>query len=139
VHLAVRSQCNLWSDDQRGNNYFQIKFLTVGIGGGLTGPGGGQTVIYTGAGGLTGHPWRSDCPRTGAGGLTGPGGGQTARAYFGRQKYISSAKDFPRFSTDSKFRVHSEIFTDQGEERWYSLGILDNILIRIMNLSKWQL
>jgi hypothetical protein len=71
AHLAVRTQCNSWSGRQRGNDYFQIKFLTIGVGGGLTGPGGGQT----------------------------------ARAYFGRQKSISLAKDFPRFSTDSNLET----------------------------------
>jgi hypothetical protein len=53
AHLAVRPQCNLRSDRQRGNDYFQIKFLTVEVGCSLTGPGGSQTAIYTGAGGQT--------------------------------------------------------------------------------------
>jgi hypothetical protein len=122
AHLAVRPQCNLQSDRQRGNGYFQIKFLTVGVGGGLTGPGGGQTAIYTGAGGLTGPWWWSDRQ-----GLFRP-----PKIYFFGQRF---SKVFNRF----KFRDHLEIFTDQGEERWCSLRILDNILIRIMNLSKWQL
>jgi hypothetical protein len=86
-----------WSDRQRGNGYFQIKFSTVGGGGGLTSPGGGQTAGYTGVGGLTSHPWRSDHLGTGAGGLTGPGGGQTVSTYFGRQKSISSDKIFQGF------------------------------------------
>jgi hypothetical protein len=64
--LAVRPQCNSRLDRQRGNDYVQIKFLTVEVGGGLTGPGGGQTAIY---------------------------------------KSISSAKDFPRFSTDSNLET----------------------------------
>jgi hypothetical protein len=119
AHLAVRPQCNSRSDHQRGNGYFQIKFLTVGVGGGLTGPGGGQTAIYTGAGDLTGQPWRSDRIGTGAGGLS------AVRAYFGHQKSISSAKDFLRFSTDSNLETtqkslrtnernggaHSEVWT----------------------------
>jgi hypothetical protein len=97
AHLAVRPQCKSRSDRQRGNDYFQIKFSTVGGGGGLTGPGGSQTTGYTGVGGLTGHPWRSDHLGTGAGGLTGPGGGQTASTYFSRQKSISSDKIFQGF------------------------------------------
>jgi hypothetical protein len=56
-------------------------------------------VGYTGVDGLTGHPWRSDHPRTGAGDLTGPGGGQTASTYFGRQKSISSDKIFQGFQS----------------------------------------
>jgi hypothetical protein len=66
--------------------------LTVEVGGSLTGPGGGQTAIYTGAGGQTALE-------------QGLAGGQTARAYFGRQKSISSAKDFPWFSTDSNLET----------------------------------
>jgi hypothetical protein len=81
AHLTVRPQYNSRSNCQRGNNYFQIKISTVRVGGGLTGPGDGQTAIYTGA------------------------GGQTARAYFGHQKSISSTKDFPRFSTDSNLET----------------------------------
>jgi hypothetical protein len=106
AHLAVRPQCKSRSDRQRGNDYFQIKFSTVGGGGCLTGPGGGQTAGYTGTGGLTGHPWQSDREH-----LFRP-----PKIYFFRQDFF---KDFNRF----KFRDHSEIFMDQGEERWCSLGI----------------
>jgi hypothetical protein len=122
AHLAVRLQCNSWSERQRGNNYIQIKFLTIGVGGSLTGPGGGQNAINTGASGLTDRWWRSNRH-----GLFRP-----PKIFFFGQRF---SKVFNRF----KFRDHSEIFTDQGEERWCSLIILDNILIRIMNLSKWQL
>jgi hypothetical protein len=91
AHLTVRPQCKSRSDRQRGNDYFQIKFSTIGGGGGLTGPGGGQTAGYTGVAGLTRHPWRSDHPGTGAGGLT------AASTYFGHQKSISSDKIFQGF------------------------------------------
>jgi len=96
--LAVRPQCKSRSDRQRGNGYFQIKFSTVGGGGGLTGHGGGQTAGYTGAGGLTGHPWRSDRPGTGAGGLTGPGGGQTTSHSFN----LAEKRKLSQFSSESQ-------------------------------------
>jgi hypothetical protein len=57
---------------------------------------------------------------------------QPPESYFFGQRF---SKVFNWF----KFRDHSEIFTVQGEEQWCLLRILDNILIRIMNLSKWQL
>jgi hypothetical protein len=139
AHLAVRPQCNSRSDCQRGNGYFQIKFSTVGVGGGLTGPSGGQTAIYIGAGGLTGHPWRSDCPGIGAGGLIDPWWWPGHQGLFRPPKIYFFGQRFSKVFNRFKFRDHSEIFTDKGEERWCSLIILDNILIRIMNLSKWQL
>jgi hypothetical protein len=80
--------------------------LTVGGGGGLTGPGGGQTAGYTGAGGLIGHPWRSDREHL----------FQSPKNLFLQTRFF---KDFNRF----KFRDHSEIFMDQVEERWCSLEI----------------
>jgi hypothetical protein len=97
--LHEMEECKSRSDRQRGNGYFQIKFLTVGGGDGLTGPGGGQTAGYTGVGGLTGYPWQSDHPGTGAGGPTSPGGGQTVSTYFGHQKSISSDKIFQGFQS----------------------------------------
>jgi hypothetical protein len=139
AHLAVRPQCNSWSDRQRDNGYFQIKFSTVGVGGGLTGPGGCQTVIYTEARGLTGHPWWSDHPGTGARGPTGPWWWLDRQGLFWPPKIYFFGLRFSKVFNRFKFRDHSEIFTVQGEERWCSLRILDNILIRIMNLSKWQL
>jgi hypothetical protein len=88
AHLAVRPQCKSWLDRQRGNDYFQFKFSTVGGGGGLTGPGGGQTAGYTGTGGLTGHPWRSDREHI----------FRPPKIYFFRQ-------DFSRISTDSNLEI----------------------------------
>jgi hypothetical protein len=103
--LAIRKILHTWRSDRRGNNYFQIKFLTVGVGGGLTGPGGGQTAIYTRAGGLTGHPWRSDRPGTGVGGLIGPWCRSDCYGLFRPPKIYFSAKDFLRFSTDSNLEI----------------------------------
>jgi hypothetical protein len=117
--LAVRPQCKSRSDGQRGNDYFQIKFSTVG-----------------GGGGLTGHPWRSDHPGTGAGGLTGPGGGQTVSTYFGHQKSISSDKIFSMISTDLNLETTQKSLRTKEKNGGAHSEFLDNILIRIMNLSK---
>jgi hypothetical protein len=43
VHFAVGLQYNSRSDHQGCNDYIQIKFLTIGGAGGLTGLSGGQT------------------------------------------------------------------------------------------------
>jgi hypothetical protein len=113
AHLAVRPQCKSRSDRQRGNDYFQIKFSTVG-------GGGGQTTGYTGAGGLTGHPWRSDRKH-----LFRP-----PKIYFFRQY-------FSRISTDSNLETtQKSLRTKEKNGGAHSKLFLDNILIRIMNLSK---
>jgi hypothetical protein len=129
AYFVVGLQYNSRSDHQGCNDHFQIKFLTVGGAGILTGLDGGQAVNNTEAGGPTGHLWRSDHPRIGAGSLT-------TRGSFIRLKINVFQKSLLQGFQRFKFRDHLEIFTDQREERSCSLGILDNILTRIRNLSK---
>jgi hypothetical protein len=93
--------------------------LTVGGGGGLTGPGGDQTVDYTGAGNLTSHPWWSDREH-----LFWP-----PKIYFFKQ-------DFSRISTDSNLETIQKSLRTKEKNGGAHSEFLDNILIRIMNLSK---
>jgi hypothetical protein len=110
--------------------------LTVGGAGGLTGISGGQTVNDIEAGRLTGHLWQPDHPGTGAGDLTEPWWRSDHQGQFWLLENILFQKRLCQGFQKFKFRDHSEIFTDQGEERWCLLEILNNILTRIRNLSK---
>jgi hypothetical protein len=70
-------------------------------------------------GGLTGHPWRSDREH-----LFWP-----PKIYFFRQ-------DFSRISTDSNLETNQKSLRTKEKNGGTHSEFLDNILIRIMNLSK---
>jgi hypothetical protein len=117
VHFTVGPQYNSWSNRQGCNCYFQIKFLTVGGAGGLTGHGGSQTVNNTEADGQT-------TLEQGLAVWLAPSGGQTVR------KSLSSRKDYSKDFNDSSLETtqkslwtkeknggaHSEFWTTFSQE-----------------------
>jgi hypothetical protein len=90
VHLAIRPQFNSRSDHHTCKGYFQNQNLT-------TGGAGGETVSYTEADGLTGHPRQSDHPRTKVGGLISPDGGQTGKGSLGRPRTIFNRRIYTQY------------------------------------------